>query len=54
MDEVCAQDPAPAYVATLGEPARDALRDELAHVLVPDAGRIRLSARAWAVAGRAG
>jgi SAM-dependent methyltransferase len=45
--------PAPAYVASLHEPARTALRDTLRASLPeePD-GSIRLTARAWAVRGR--
>jgi len=45
--------PAPAYVVSLEEPARTALRDRLRASLPeePD-GTIRLTARAWAVRGR--
>ena len=45
--------PAPAYVVSLDEPARTALRDRLRASLTeePD-GTIRLTARAWAVRGR--
>jgi SAM-dependent methyltransferase len=45
--------PAPAYVVSLDEPARSALRDRLRASLSaePD-GTIRLTARAWAVRGR--
>ena len=45
--------PAPAYVVSLDEPARTALRDRLRASLPeePD-GTIRLIARAWAVRGR--
>jgi SAM-dependent methyltransferase len=45
--------PAPAYVDSLDEPARTALRDRLRASLTeePD-GSIRLTARAWAVRGR--
>ena len=45
--------PAPAYVVSLDEPARTALRDRLRASLPeePD-GTIRLTARAWAVRGR--
>jgi SAM-dependent methyltransferase len=47
--------PAPAYVASLGEEQRSALRDVLGARLVPASdGSIRLSARAWAVRGRRG
>ena len=44
--------PAPAYVVSLDEPARTALRDRLRASLTeePD-GTIRLTARAWAVRG---
>ena len=44
--------PAPAYVVSLDEPARTALRDRLRASLTeePD-GSIRLTARAWAVRG---
>ena len=44
--------PAPAYVAALDDPARDALRDRLRTSIEagPD-GSIRLPARAWAVRG---
>ena len=47
--------PAPAYVASLDEPARTALRDGLRASLSeePD-GTIQLTARAWAVRGRRG
>jgi SAM-dependent methyltransferase len=45
--------PAPAYTASLGEPAREALRDRLrASVAEEQDGTIRLIARAWAVRGR--
>lgn len=45
--------PAPGYVASLAEPARDALRDRLRASVDPDPdGSIRLIARAWAVRGR--
>jgi SAM-dependent methyltransferase len=44
---------APAYLATLSGPARDALRDRLRASLTPDAcGTIALTARAWAARGR--
>lgn len=45
--------PAPAYVASLAAPARDALRERLRATIdeAPD-GSIRLVARAWAVQGR--
>jgi len=47
------QGPAPAYVAKLDERPREELRAALQQSLVPDTdGRIRLSARAWAVAGQ--
>jgi SAM-dependent methyltransferase len=44
---------APGYVASLTEPARDALRDTLRSLVreEPD-GSIRLTARAWAARGR--
>jgi len=46
------QGPAPGYVASLDEPARDALRDELHRRLPHDRdGSIRLTARAWAARG---
>lgn len=47
--------PAPGYCASLDPGSRDALRQELARQLkvAPD-GRIHLTARAWAVAGRVG
>jgi SAM-dependent methyltransferase len=49
------QGPGPAYVARLDEPARGELRSALAQALVPEAnGQIRLTARAWAVRGKAG
>jgi SAM-dependent methyltransferase len=45
--------PAPAYVVSLDEPARAALRDRLRASLEEEAdGTIRLTARAWAVRGR--
>lgn len=45
--------PAPAYAASLTEPARNALRDRLRASIADDAdGPIRLHARAWAVRGR--
>ncbi|MEO8252506.1 MAG: methyltransferase domain-containing protein [Chloroflexota bacterium] len=45
--------PAPAYVATLGEAERDALRDRLRASVAPEPdGSIHLVARAWAVQGR--
>ena len=44
--------PAPAYVASLAEPARQALRDTLRASLTEEPnGTIRLNARAWAVRG---
>ncbi len=47
------QGPAPAYVATLGEHARERLRTALQDALPPHhEGGIRLTARAWAVRGR--
>jgi len=46
------QGPAPTYLASLGEPARDALRGRLRASLPTAAdGTIRLTARAWAVRG---
>ncbi len=49
------QGPAPAYVMSLGEAARETLREALREDLTPDAdGRIRLTARAWAVRGASG
>lgn len=50
-----AQGPAPTYLASLPESARERLRRTLSDRLprAPD-GTIRLRARAWAVAGRAG
>jgi SAM-dependent methyltransferase len=47
------QGPAPGYVATLDEPARERLRAELGRRLPvrPD-GSVHLTARAWAVRGR--
>jgi SAM-dependent methyltransferase len=45
--------PAPAYVASLGAEARDALRERMrATVAAAGDGSIRLVARAWAVQGR--
>jgi ubiquinone/menaquinone biosynthesis C-methylase UbiE len=45
--------PAPAYVASLTELARNALRDRLrASIAEEPDGSIRLTARAWAVRGR--
>jgi SAM-dependent methyltransferase len=47
--------PAPAYVTSLGEDQRTALRQTLrARVPVADDGSIHLTARAWAVRGRRG
>lgn len=47
------QGPAPAYVASLSEERRDALRDRIAAGLPVEAdGSIDLIARAWAVRGR--
>jgi SAM-dependent methyltransferase len=44
--------PAPSYVASLGEDAREQLRRELSERLAPkDGDSIRLAARAWAVRG---
>jgi SAM-dependent methyltransferase len=44
--------PAPSYVASLGEDAREQLRRELSERLAPkDGDPIRLAARAWAVRG---
>lgn len=44
--------PAPAYCMSLAEPARAALRDRLRATLPADPdGRIRLTARAWAIKG---
>jgi SAM-dependent methyltransferase len=44
---------APTYVATLDEPARDALREQLRASLPIEAdGSIHLTARAWAARGR--
>jgi SAM-dependent methyltransferase len=44
---------APAYLATLSEPAREALRDQLRASMTPEAdGTIKLAARAWAARGR--
>ncbi|MEX2247751.1 MAG: methyltransferase domain-containing protein [Dehalococcoidia bacterium] len=49
-----AQGSAPTYVASLGEPARDALRERLrADVPLEPDGSVRMLARAWAVKGRA-
>lgn len=46
--------PAPAYVATLDEPARERLRDGMERMVHPDPdGHIRMHARAWAVRGLA-
>jgi SAM-dependent methyltransferase len=46
------QGPAPGYVTTLDQPSREDLRIALERELHPDAdGRIRLTARAWAVRG---
>lgn len=48
------QGPAPAYAMSLDERARDALRERLEATIPRDAdGRIALTARAWAVKGRA-
>jgi SAM-dependent methyltransferase len=45
--------PASAYIVSLTEPARDALRERLrASVAVEADGSVRLTARAWAVRGR--
>jgi SAM-dependent methyltransferase len=45
--------PAPAYVASLAEPARNALRERFrASVAAGPDGSVRLIARAWAVRGR--
>lgn len=45
--------PAPAYVASLREPEKDALKEALRGRLpVADDGAIHLTARAWAVQGR--
>jgi SAM-dependent methyltransferase len=47
------QGPAPAYVMSLSEADREALRQRLEQRLAPDPGTpIRLTARAWAVKGR--
>ncbi|MGY1644537.1 class I SAM-dependent methyltransferase [Geodermatophilus sp. SYSU D00703] len=47
--------PAPAYVASLADADRVALREEVRRRLpIGDDGAIRLSARAWAVRGRRG
>jgi hypothetical protein len=44
--------PAPSYVASLGAPNREALREQLRRRLPADSdGRIQLRARAWAVRG---
>ncbi len=44
--------PGPAYVVSLGDPERERLRAHLSDALTPDEdGRIRLTARAWAVRG---
>jgi SAM-dependent methyltransferase len=44
---------APAYLATLSGPARDALRDRLRASLAPGLdGSVHLTARAWAARGR--
>jgi SAM-dependent methyltransferase len=44
---------APTYVATLDEPARDALREQLhASLPIEPDGSIHLTARAWAARGR--
>ena len=46
------QGPAPAYLASLPEARRDAIRDGLrSRVKVSPDGSIRLNARAWAVRG---
>jgi hypothetical protein len=46
--------PAPAYVASLSEARRSALREGLARRLnAESAGPIRLTARAWSVRGEA-
>jgi trans-aconitate methyltransferase len=45
--------PAPAYLATLTEPLRQAIRERLAARLRPGAdGKIAMSARVWAIRGR--
>lgn len=44
--------PAPAYVASLGESAREALRTRLRSALGAGQDPIRLAARAWAARGR--
>jgi SAM-dependent methyltransferase len=47
-----AQGPAPSYVASLGEPDRNRLRNAMLDALpVDNDGAIRLTARAWAVTG---
>lgn len=47
------QGPAPSYCVSLPEERREALRDRLREALTADPdGRIRLTARAWAVRGR--
>jgi trans-aconitate methyltransferase len=48
------QGPAPGYVATLDDDAREVLRAALEQQLIPGPdGRIRMSARAWGVRGTA-
>ncbi len=48
------QGPAPAYVASLSDDRRAALREALrARIAAPRAGPVTLRARAWAVSGRA-
>jgi SAM-dependent methyltransferase len=48
------QGPAPGYVASLDGPSRDRLRDTVvAKLPIEPDGSIRLTARAWAVRGRA-
>jgi len=47
------QGPAPTYVTSLSEQDRARLQDEIRATLAPaDDGRLRLTARAWAVRGR--
>ena len=47
------QGPAPAYAMSLGEPARNALRERIrARLPVASDGSIHLVARAWAIRGR--
>ncbi len=47
------QGPAPSYLATLGGDRREEVREGLRQRLAPEGGPVELTARAWAVRGRA-